>query len=209
MGWMGIVLISIGATIIGGIILSFIMPILKKPRDKFIKWIQKIFTKKKREAVTVDLNKEQKLKQLIQNKFNREREKIDSELDKNIGNIMEKFAHKGTLTSGMFVKEAIYLHSDRIFKLLLSRASINREVLLENKPIESDKEIELAMQDLEEIAEAQKSVIFRCENILNRMNEKDYFVRRMSENRTTILSDIERYLINEKDENLLLKKGRR
>jgi hypothetical protein len=32
MGWMGIVLISIGATIIGGLILSFIMPILKKPK---------------------------------------------------------------------------------------------------------------------------------------------------------------------------------
>ncbi|MBA7661750.1 hypothetical protein ES703_69770 [subsurface metagenome] len=96
---MGIILISLGATIIGGIILFFVMPILKKPRDKFITWIQKIFPKKKkkREAIISDPDKEQKLKQLIQNKFNREREKIDSELDKNIGNIMTKFAHKGTL----------------------------------------------------------------------------------------------------------------
>jgi hypothetical protein len=185
--------------------------ILKKPRDKFIKWIQKIFTKKKKKtkAVMSDLDKEQKLKQLIQNKFNREREKIDSELDKNIGNIMEKFSMKGIPYSSPFLKEAIELHSLRIFKLLLARESINREVLLENKPIESDKEIELAMQDLEEIAEAQKSVIFRCENVLNRMNEKDYFVRRMSENRTTILSDIRRNLTIDKDENLLLKKRRR
>ena len=194
--------------LIVGIILFFVTAILKKPRDKFIKWVQKIFTKKKREAVIVDLDKEQKLKQLIQNKFNREREKIDSELDKNIGNIMEKFGHKGNLCSGMFVKEAIELHTNRIWKLLLVRESINREVLLENKQIESDKEIELAMQDLEEIAEAQKSVIFRCENVLNRMNEKDYFVRRMSENRSTILSDIRRNLIIKKDENLLLKKGK-
>ncbi len=206
MGWMGIVLISIGATIIGGLILSFIMPILKKPRDKFIAWIQKIFTKKKRKEVISDPNKEQKLKQLIQNKFNIKREKIDSELDKNIGNIMEKFGHKENLYSGTFVKEAIELHTNRIWKLLIARESINREVLLENKPIESDKEIELAMQGLEEIAEAEKSVIFRCENMLNRMNEKDYFVRRMSENRSTILSDIRRNLSNDKDENLLLKK---
>jgi hypothetical protein len=119
---------------------------------------------------------------------------------------MEKFDHKGTLNSGMFVKEAIELHTLRIFKLLLARESINREVLLENKPIESDKEIELAMQGLEEIAEVQKSVIFRCENVLNRMNEKDYFVRRMSENRSTILSDIRRNLSIDKEENLLLKK---
>ncbi len=204
---MGIIL-TLGITIIGGIILFFIIPIFNKPRDKFIKWIQKIFTKKKKkEKVAIsDPDKEQKLKQLIQNKFNREREKIDSELDKNIGNIMEKFGHKGALHSGTFVREAIELHTNRIWKLLLVRESINREVLLENKPIESDKEIELAMQGLEEIAEVQKSVIFRCENVLNRMNEKDYFVRRMSENRSTILSDIRRNLSNDKDENLLLKK---
>jgi hypothetical protein len=156
MGWMGIVLISIGATIIGGLILSFIMPILKKPRDKFISWIQKIFTKKKkkRKEVISDPQKEQKLKQLIQNKFNREREKIDSELDKSLGNIMEKFGHKGILYSGMFLKKAIELHTDRIYKLILARKNINQEVLLENKPITSDEEIKLAMQGLEEIAEA-------------------------------------------------------
>lgn len=207
---MGIIL-TLVIGIIVGIILIFLTPILKKPRDKFITWIQKIFAKKKKKIKVVvnDSEKEQKLKNLIQNKFNREREKIDSELDKNIGNIMEKFGHKGALTSGMFLTKAIELHSLRIFKLLLARESINREVLLENKPIESDKEIELAMQDLEEIAEAQKSVIFRCENVLNRMKEKDYFVRRMSENRTTILSDIRRNLTIDKDENLLLKKRRR
>ena len=205
---MGIILISLCTTIIGGLILFFVMPIFNKQRDKFIIWIQKIIPKekKKRKVVINDSHKEQKLKQLIQNKFNREREKIDSELDKNIGNIMEKFGHKGILYSGMFVKEAIELHTNRIWKLLLARESINREVLLENKPIESDKEIELAMQGLEEIAEVQKSVIFRCENILNRMNEKDYFVRRMTENRSTLLSDIRRNLSIDKDENLLLKK---
>ncbi len=205
---MGIILISLCTTIIGGLILFFVMPIFNKQRDKFIIWIQKIIPKekKKRKVVINDSHKEQKLKQLIKNKFNREREKIDSELDKNIGNIMEKFGHKGILYSGMFVKEAIELHTNRIWKLLLARESINRKVLLENKPIESDKEIELVMQDLEEIAEAQKSVIFRCENVLNRMNEKDYFVRRMSENRSTILSDIRRNLSIDKDENLLLKK---
>jgi hypothetical protein len=208
---MGIILISLGATIIGGIILFFVMPILKKPRDKFITWIQKIFPKKKkkREAIISDPDKEQKLKQLIQNKFNREREKIDSELDKSLADIMEKFGHRGILTSGMFVKKAIELHTDRIYKLLEVRKNINKEVLLENKPITSDEEITLAMQDLEEIAEAQKSVIFRCENVLNQMNEKDYFVRRMSENISTILSDIRRDLTIEKDENLLLKKRRR
>ena len=205
---MGIIDNSLFIAIIAGLILFILTGILKKPRDKFIKWIQKIFAKKKKkEKVAISgPDKEQKLKQLIQNKFNREREKIDSELDKNIGNIMERFGHKGNLYSGMFVKEAIELHTNRIWKLLLARESINREVLLENKPIESDKEIELAMQDLEEIAEVQKSVIFRCENVLNRMNEKDYFVRRMSENRSTILSDIRRDLIIDKDENLLLKK---
>ena len=205
---MGIILISLGTTIIGGLILFFLTPIFNKQRDKFKIWIQKIFTKKKkkRKEVISDPQKKQKLKQLIQNKFNREREKIDSELDKNIGNIMEKFGHKGTLYSGTFVREAIELHTNRIWKLLLVKENINREVLLENKPIESDKEIELAMQDLEEIAEVQKSVIFRCENVLNQMNEKDYFVRRMSENRSTILSDIRRNLSIDKDENLLLKK---
>ena len=207
MGLMGIIL-TLVIGIIVGIILFFLLPFLKKPRDKFITWIQKIFPKKKREAIISDSEKKQKLKQLIQNKFNRKKEKIDSELDKNIGNIMEKFGHKEILYSGMFVKEAIELHTNRIWKLLLARESINREVLLENKPIESDKEIELAMQDLEEIAEAQKSVIFRCENVLNRMNEKDYFVRRMSENRSTILSDIRRNLSIDKAENLLLKKRR-
>ncbi len=206
MGLMGIIDNPLFIAIIAGLILFILTGILKKPRDKFIKWVQKIFTKKKREAIISDSEKKQKLKQLIQNKFNREREKINSELDKNIGNIMEKFSHKGALYSGRFVREAIELHTIRIWKLLLVRASINREVLLENKPIESDKEIELAMQGLEEIAEAQKSVIFRCENVLNRMNEKDYFVRRMSENRTTILSDIRRNLSIDKDENLLLKK---
>lgn len=206
MGLMGIILISLGTTIIGGLILFFLTPIFNKPRDKFRIWIQKIFSKKKRKIVINDIHKEQKLKQLIQNKFNRKKEKIDSELDKNIGNIMTKFGHKEILNSGMFVKEAIELHSNRIYKLLIARESINREVLLENKPIESDKEIELAMQGLEEIAEAEKSVIFRCENMLNRMNEKDYFVRRMSENRSTILSDIRWNLSNDKDENLLLKK---
>ena len=207
MGWMGIIL-TLVIGIIVGIILIFLTPILKKPRDKFIKWIQKISPKKKkkRKVVISNSEKKQKLKQLIQNKFNREREKIDSELDKNIGNIMEKFSMKGIPYSSPFVREAIELHSLRIWKLLLVRESINREVLLENKPIESDKEIELAMQDLEEIAEAQKSVIFRCENVLNRMNEKDYFIRRMSENRTTILSDIRRNLTIEKDENLLKKR---
>jgi hypothetical protein len=205
---MGIIDNPLFIAIIAGLILFILTGILKKPRDKFIKWIQKIFTKKKKKtkAVMSDLDKEQKLKQLIQNKFNRKREKIDSELDKNIGNIMEKFGHKGNLYSGTFVKEAIELHTNRIWKLLLAREIINREVLLENKPIESDKEIELVMQGLEEIAEVQKSVIFRCENVLNRMNEKDYFVRRMSENRSTLLSDIRRNLSIDKDENLLLKK---
>jgi len=205
MGLMGIIL-TLVIGIIVGIILFFLLPFLKKPRDKFITWIQKIFPKKKREAIISDSEKKQKLKQLIQNKFNRKREKIDSELDKNIGNIMEKFGHEGNLYSGTFLREAIELHTNRIWKLLLARESINREVLLENKPIESDKEIELAMQDLEKIAEVQKSVIFRCENMLNRMNEKDYFIRRMSENRSTILSDIRRNLSIDKDENLLLKK---
>jgi hypothetical protein len=211
MGWIGIVLISIGATIIGGLILSFIMPILKKPRDKFISWIQKIFTKKKkkRKEVISDPQKEQKLKQLIQNKFNRERGNIDPELDKNIRDIMEKFGMKGLLYSSVLLKKAIELHTDRIRKLLEAKKNINKEVLLENKPITSDEEIKLALQDLKKIAEAQKSAIFGCENVLNRMNAKDNFVKEMSQNISQILSNIQRDLTIEKDENLLLKKKRR
>ena len=109
MGLMGIIDNPLFIAIIAGLILFILTGILKKPRDKFIKWIQKIFTKKKKKtkAVMSDPDKEQKLKQLIQNKFNRKREKIDSELDKNIGNIMEKFGHKGNLYSGTFLREAI------------------------------------------------------------------------------------------------------
>jgi len=204
---MGIIL-TLGISIIAGIILIFLTPILKKPRDKFNTWIQKIFPKKKkkRKPIISDPDKEQKLKQLIQIKFGRERDKIDPELDKNIQDIMTKFAHKGTLHSGMFLKKAIELHTDRIYKLLLAKKNINQEVLLDDKPITSDEEIKLAMQDLEEIAEAQKSVMFRCENVLNRQREKDYFVRRMSENISTILSNIQRDLTIERDENLLLKR---
>jgi len=129
MGWMGIVLISIGATIIGGIILFFIMPIFNKPRDKFITWIQKIFTKKKkkRKVVISDLEKKQKLKNLIQVKYSREKEKIDPELNKNIRDIMEKFSMKGILYSSPFLKKAIELHTDRSHKLLEARKNINRE----------------------------------------------------------------------------------
>lgn len=190
--------------------MSFIMPILKKPRDKFISWIQKIFTKKKkkRKEVISDPQKEQKLKQLIQNKFNRERGNIDPILDKNIRDIMEKFGMKGLLYSSVLLKKAIELHTDRIRKLLEARKNINKEVLLENKPITSDEEIKSALQDLKKIAEAQKSAIFGCENVLNRMNAKDNFVKEMSQNISQILSNIQRDLTIERDENLLLKKRR-
>jgi len=209
MGLMGIILISLGTTIIGGLILFFLTPIFNKQRDKFKIWMQEIFTKKKkkRKVVISDPQKEQKLKQLIQNKFNREREKIDPELDKNIQDIVTKFSHKGILYSGMLLKKATELHTDRIRKLLEAKKNINKEVLLENKPITSDEEIKLAMQDLKKIAEAQKSAIFGCENILSHMNAKDIFVRGMSQNILRILSRIRMDLIIEKDENLLLKKG--
>jgi len=208
MGLMGIILIPLVITIIGGIILFFVMPIFNKPRDKFIIWIQKIFTKKKkkRKVVISDPHKEQKLKQLIQNKFNRERSNIDPELDKNIQDIVTKFSMKGCLYSGMLLKKVTELHTDRIRKLLEARKNINKEVLLENKPITNDEEIKLAMQGLEEIAEAQKSAIFGCENVLSHMNAKDNFVRKMSQNILRILSNIQRNLTIEKDENLLLKK---
>ena len=205
---MGFILTLVIA-IISGIILFFVMPIFNKQRDEFIIWIQKIFAKKKkkRKVVISDPHKEQKLKQLIQNKFNREREKIDPELDKSIRDIMTKFSMKGSLYSGMLLKKAIELHTDRIRKLLEAKKNINKEVLLENKPITNDEEIKLAMQDLKNLAEAQKSAIFGCENVLSHMNAKDNFVREMSQNILRILSRIRRDLIIEKDENLLLKKG--
>lgn len=209
MGLMGIVLISLGATIIGGIILFFILPIFNKPRDKFITWIQKIFTKKKkkRKVVISDSEKKQKLKNLIQIKFSREKEKIDLELNKNMRDIMEKFSMKGIPHSIPFLKKAIELHTNRTHKLLEARKNINREVLLDNKPITSNEEIELAMQDLEKIAVAQKFEIFGCDNVLYQMNAKDNFLKEMDKNISRILSNIQRDLIIEKDENLLLKKG--
>ena len=202
---MGIIL-TLVIGIIVGIILIFLTPIFNKPRDKFITWIQKIFSKKKRKIVLNDLHKEQKLKNLIQNKFSREKEKIDPELNKNIRDIVTKFSHKGSPYSGMLLKKAIELHTDRAHKLLEARKNINREVLLNNKPITSDEEIELAMQDLEKIAVALKFDIFGCENVLYRMNATNNFRRVMSQNISRILSDIQRDLTIEKDENLLLKK---
>ncbi len=207
MGWMGIVLTSVIGIIVG-IILIFLTPILKKPRDKFITWIQKIFAKKKREVVISDLEKKQKLKNLIQVKYSREKEKFDPELNKNIRDIMEKFSMNGILYSSPFLKKVIELHTDRSHKLLEARKNINREVLLKNKTITSDEEIKLAMQDLEKIAVAMKFEIFGCDNVLYQMNAKDSFLKEMDKNISRILSDIRRDLTIEKDENLLLKKRR-
>lgn len=203
---MGIIIISIFATIIGGIVLFFILDFFKKPRDEFTAWVQKRFRKKKKERKIVisDQNREQKLKQLAQHKFNRGREEIDQELNNMIRISMERFSRSGTLHSGMFFTRAIELHTDRIRKLLKLRTTINRDVLLNDRPIEKNGDIELAMHSLKRIAEAQKSAIFGCEHVFNQ-NEKNNFVREMSKNISQILSNIRRDLFIEKDENLLLK----
>lgn len=198
---------AIFVSIIAGIILFFILPFFKKPRDRFIAWIKKKFVRKKKEkkVVIIDPNKDQKLEQLAQRKFNKERENIDPELNKNIRDVMKKFSINGILYSGMFFSKAVELHAERIHKLLEARKTINREVFLNNIPIENNKEIEIAMRDLEKIAEAQKTAIFGCAHIFNQ-SEKNNFVREMSWNIARILSNIRRDLAIEKDENLLLRR---
>lgn len=200
-----ILFVSIIASIIASTILFFILPFFNKPRDKFIAWVQQKNTKKKAKKKVVISNPHNgQLKQLAQHKYNRERENIDSELNKNIRNVMEEFSRNGLLHSGMFFTKAIELHTARLCKLLEARKNINKEVLLKNKQLESNEEIEIAMQDLERIAESQKSIIFGCEHVFNQ-NKKNSFVQEMSMNIARFLSNIRRDLIIEKDENLLLK----
>ena len=195
------------AAIIAPIILFFILPFFNKPRDKFIAWVQAKISKKPTERISIvsDPQIGPELIQLAQQKYNREREKIDPELNKNIRIAIEEFSRNGILHSGMFFTKVVELHTDRLFKLLEARKNINQEVLLQNKQIKSDKDIEVAMQDLERIAEAQKSAIFGCEHIFNQ-NEKNSFVQEMSKNIARILSNIRRDLNIEKNENLLLRK---
>jgi len=171
-------------------------------------WTKKLFSRKKKKEKKVihDPKKRPDLNRLVQLKWGREREIIDQELNKNIRNVMEEFSMKGLLYSGPFLVKAVELHTERIRKLLEARKTINKEVLLNKKPIENDQDIKLAMKDLERIAEAQKFVIFACENALDHPRGKDNFRRKMSENIARLLSNIHRDLVIEKDENLLLKK---
>lgn len=154
---MGIIIIPLCVTIVGGIILFFLSDFFNKPRDKFTAWIQQKSRRKKKrkKANTIDPNKDQKLKQLAQQKFKRGREEIDRELNKAIRDNMEKYSMDGMLYSGPFLRKAVELHSYRILRLCEQKKAIDIEVFLNSEPMKSNEEIEFIMKDLEEIAWAQ------------------------------------------------------
>lgn len=139
--------------------------------------------------------------------FNEKRGEIEKDISSKLKAKAELFSHKGKLHSGMFLKEAIELHTERIKRFLESRLEINREVFLRNQPVKTEHEIKLLLKNLHEIAEPQKSVILSpLESVLGRMREKEKFKEAVRKKIKIMLSQIHRVLIIEKDKQILLSK---
>ena len=148
-----------------------------------------------------------KLEQLAQNMFNRGREDIESEIRTKLVEKINYFNRRGTLESGMFVDEAIKLHTERIEKFLTLRLSIDKEVFFDNQPIKTNEDVDFIMKNLKEIAEPQKSVVFSdVESIINQRIRAGHFKNSIERNVAIFLSKIKRDLIIEKDKQILLVK---
>lgn len=148
-----------------------------------------------------------KLEQLAQNMFNRGREDIESEIHTKLVEKINYFNRRGTLESGMFVDEAIKLHTERIEKFLTLRLSIDKEVFFDNQPIKTNEDVDFIMKNLKEIAEPQKSVVFsEVESIIDQRIRAGHFKNSIERNVAIFLSKIKRDLIIEKDKQILLVK---
>lgn len=148
-----------------------------------------------------------KLERLAQSMFNEKREEIEKDIISKLKAKAALFAHKDTLYSGKFLKEAIELHTERIRRFLESRLNIDREVFLRNQPVKTEDEIKLLLKNLHEIAEPQKSVILSpVDPVLVRMREKEKFKEAVRKKIEMIFVRIRRSLTIEKDKHILLDK---
>jgi len=143
------------------------------------------------------------LKELAQMKFNKEREKIEDEIQKNLNYVMRPIARG--VYSGKTYQDIISLHSERINKLLKSKLKIYKEIFLNDQPVKTKEEINLIMKDLEKIANPQKQVILNiAKPVINRLGGPDKFKENIERNVTKLLSDFKRDLEIEKKELILL-----
>ena len=149
-----------------------------------------------------------KLERLAQSMFNEKREEIEKDIISKLKATAALFSHKGSLHSGMFLKEATELHEERIKRFLESRLNIDREVFLRNQPVKTEEEMKLLLKNLHEIAEPQKSAILSpVDTVLVRMKEKEKFIEAVRRKVEMIFARIRRSLIIEKEKQILLTKA--
>ena len=151
--------------------------------------------------------KSKELENLANLKFNKEKEKIETEIKSNLKEIMGTLAQRRNLYSGYMFEKALEIHKERIERLLNLRLEIDLEVFYKDLSIETDNDINFLFGRIEQIANRQKEIILpNVEPILKRMNQIDKFREEINREVDIILADIKRSLMIKKEENILLGK---
>ena len=151
--------------------------------------------------------KSKELENLANLKFNREKEKIEVEIESKLKQIMRTLAQRGILYSGYMFKKALEIHKERIERLLNSRLEIDLEVFYRDLSIETDDDINFLYERIKQIANRQREIILsNVEPILQGMNQIDKFREEINREIDNILADIKRSLIIKREENILLSK---
>jgi hypothetical protein len=148
---------------------------------------------------------QQKLERLAQAIFNRGRTEIDIEIHKNLNDLKERSRKDGILSTGMFIREVINKHTERMQRLLHLQLDAIKEVFFNNQPLINNDDIKFTVEKLEKLATAQKFVILSdCDRFFDRANSTKHFQDTMERNVNKILSDIKNDLNIEKDKLTLL-----